>query len=108
MVDGDRPRGQAARPWKGGQIAARREIFSTPGPYCADSWRESAKPMGIARQRPEMGILLREFRRPSDLDEGHSIENTIVDTARREPRGVHERNPSHASRGADRRRPVGE
>jgi hypothetical protein len=34
--------GPAGRPLdrgKGGQIAARREIFSTPGPYCANSRR---------------------------------------------------------------------
>jgi hypothetical protein len=60
--------GPAGRPLDRGKEAKSRQdarFFRLPGLIAPIRGAGSAKPMGIARQRPEMGILLREFRRPS-------------------------------------------
>src|SRR5262249_22794339 len=57
---------------KGGQTAARREIFADPRAYCANSpLRENPMPL-MTRRRPEMGILLGDSvnSHAADLDRG--------------------------------------
>lgn len=75
--------------------------------YCDEiagfpAWRTPSSPV----KRPEMGILLRDGRSPHAGD--YAIENTILDLARRRPRGIRGRRAFRSSCGADGCRPVGE
>src|SRR5437868_11608835 len=64
--------------------------------YCDEiagfpAWRTPSAPV----KRPEMGILLRDGRSPHAGD--YAIENTILDLARRRPRGIRGRRAFRSS-----------
>src|SRR5262249_6049949 len=55
---GDGPHGRPLDRGKGGQIAARREIFSTPGSYCANSRRGVRETDGYRPAAPSNGHIV--------------------------------------------------